>query len=1085
MNSILVIDDQKDNLTSVKAVIETNIPNFTVLTTLSGEKGIEIAKEMQPNTILLDIVMPEMDGYQVCKQLKEDESTKHIPVILISAVRTDSKSRVKGLSCGADAFLSKPIDTDELMAQIKVMLRIKEAEDKLKDALKRASKAEEITHTGSWYLDLATNEVTWTEELYKMFGFDPTFPPPLLSESKKLFTLESWELFSASIANVAVTRVPYEIELETIRKDGSNGWIWVWGEAVTDTNGKIIGLGGATQDITERKKKENTLQLSEEKFRSFVEQASEGIYLFEMKSPIPVNMPVEEQINHVYEGFIAEANDSHAKMYGYSKADDIKGITLAELHGGMNDPDNIKFIKSWIEAGYRINGSESSEFDINRNKVWFSNNVIGYVENGYLLRIWGSQTDITERKLTEEILSDNQAFNETLLNTSPNLVYIYDIVERKNIYSNKGITKILGYTVEEILEMGENILANLIHPDDFKIYLDEIIPSYQTIVDNEFIEHEYRIMHKNGNWRWLSSKESIFKRNEDNTPKQIFGITSDITERKKAEGELKELEYNKRILFDYAPIPIWEEDFSKVKVELDILKEKGIKDHQEYFDDHPKEVERLTSLVEIIAVNEKSNEFYEIDNSTLLKTKLSDWFIEDSFDVFKKELVALANGLTKFETNIKVIAPRGDYKHLFLSLNIPPESHKTLKKVIVSFVDITDLKQAEEDLIHALNKATESDRLKSAFLTTMSHELRTPLNAIIGFSNIIDDTMPVSDIIQFNKTINKSGTHLLSIVEDLFDITLIETGVVNLKEEDKNLHSLLQEVHQIIQYEQQNIGKSHLDLFLRIPPESDNLTVRTDPSKLKQVLLNLLKNALKFTFTGSVNYGFKIDDLESKKRLLFYVEDTGIGIHEDNLDFIFERFRQVEETNTKTFGGAGIGLSISKKLVNVLGGEIWVESTEKKGSAFYFTIPYPEAKNVVSSDESKSKVVKRENTGLKNKTILVVEDDDSSYEFLKIILKGFGVNTIILAKNGEEAVRLCEENSKIDLVLMDINMPVMNGYEATKVIKAFRSDLTIIAQTAYAISGDREKSLEAGCDDYIAKPIKKEELLEKIEKFIK
>jgi len=204
----------------------------------------------------------------------------------------------------------------------------------------------------------------------------------------------------------------------------------------------------------------------------------------------------------------------------------------------------------------------------------------------------------------------------------------------------------------------------------------------------------------------------------------------------------------------------------------------------------------------------------------------------------------------------------------------------------------------------------------------------------------------------------------------------------------------------------------------------------------------------------------------------FYVEDTGIGIPEEKQELIFDIFRQVEDSYTRSYGGTGLGLSISKKLTGLLGGKIWLKSEEGVGSTFYFTIPMEKIEDIDKpvNRETDSKI------SLHGKTILIVEDDESSFEFLQVVLENSGIN-IIWAEDGEVSVKLCKENSNIDLVLMDINIPVMNGYDATREIKKFRPDLPIIAQTAYAIAGDREKSLDAGCDDYISKPIKKEKLL--------
>ena len=263
-------------------------------------------------------------------------------------------------------------------------------------------------------------------------------------------------------------------------------------------------------------------------------------------------------------------------------------------------------------------------------------------------------------------------------------------------------------------------------------------------------------------------------------------------------------------------------------------------------------------------------------------------------------------------------------------------------------------------------------------------------------------------------------------------------------------------------------------------------------------MLNLLKNALKFTNAGNINYGYIIDKDDGKTILKFHVTDTGIGIHEDQQEIIFDIFRQIDDSSTKMYGGTGIGLSIAKKLVEFLGGKIWVESNESKltdgtpankqvkavSTTFYFTIPFEEHEMVNINKKTDTNIELEMYVDGAKQNILIVEDNEQWFEFLEYILTKPGIH-IIRAINGEDSIKLCRENIDIDLILMDINLPIMNGYDATIEIKKFRPDLPVIAQTAYAIKGDREKSFEAGCDDYISKPFKEEALMKMINHHLK
>jgi PAS domain S-box-containing protein len=396
-------------------------------------------------------------------------------------------------------------------------------------------------------------------------------------------------------------------------------------------------------------------------------------------------------------------------------------------------------------------------------------------------------------------------------------------------------------------------------------------------------------------------------------------------------------------------------------------------------------------------------------------------------------------------------------------------------------VDITERRKVQTELIKSKEKAEESDRLKSAFLTNMSHELRTPLNAIIGFSGLMLDSGPDQNTIGYSKIILKSGQHLLSLVEDIFDSTMIETGQTKINYEKTEIVSLLQEVKDIIHGERINEDKTDIELILNIKETENRIFLVTDSRKLKQVLLNLLRNALKFTDQGHIEFGFTEITEAENNIIQFYVKDTGIGIDKKYHDTIFNIFRQIDDTHTRKFGGMGVGLSIAKKIVELLGGKIWVESQEAKGSVFYFTVPeVPLVKE--SENKTDHKELKMGNS-YSGKTILIAEDEQSNFDFLKILFTRMNIR-VLWAKNGLEAVNMCEADSSIDLVLMDIKMPLLNGYEATKLIKAKKPDLPIIAQTAYAMLSDKTEAENAGCDGYLSKPIKIYQINEILDKYL-
>lgn len=382
-------------------------------------------------------------------------------------------------------------------------------------------------------------------------------------------------------------------------------------------------------------------------------------------------------------------------------------------------------------------------------------------------------------------------------------------------------------------------------------------------------------------------------------------------------------------------------------------------------------------------------------------------------------------------------------------------------------------KKAITDLIAAKEKAEENNRLKTAFLNNLSHEIRTPLNAIVGFSEFLNEPgLDPARIHNLTDIICRSSNQLLSIIEDIVNISKIEAGLIEAWERETDVNRIIANV-----YDQLQIKAAQKEIKFRYNSSlhaSESLVV-TDETKLTQVLSNLVDNAIKFTDKGHVEYGCSL----KQGFLKFYVADSGLGIDPKMIEIIFERFHQLETDHAQTKGGMGLGLPISKSFVELLGGEIWVESKPGSGSIFFFTIPWKPF-----SPQHKEKKAPAGHDEIKEKqTILVAEDEENNFELTKVILSMYDVE-ILHAWDGKQAVDYVTGNREIDLVLMDIKMPVMNGYDATRAIKKLRPDLPVIALTAYALPGDREKALSSGCDDYMSKPVSLKEFLSIVKKHL-
>jgi PAS domain S-box-containing protein len=399
-------------------------------------------------------------------------------------------------------------------------------------------------------------------------------------------------------------------------------------------------------------------------------------------------------------------------------------------------------------------------------------------------------------------------------------------------------------------------------------------------------------------------------------------------------------------------------------------------------------------------------------------------------------------------------------------------SNGSTSNYIIIQEDITEKKHLISELIRAKEKAEESDRLKSAFLANMSHEIRTPMNGILGFAGLLEDPGLTGDEQkEYITIIEKSGARMLNIINEIIDISRIESGQIEVVINKVNINEQVKEVFDILKLDADAKG---LKLTFNNSLTDQTALMNTDQEKLYAILINLVKNAIKYTDKGTIEFGYVVGP-----DLTFYVKDTGIGIPPDRQKAVFERFIQADIMDLQARQGAGLGLSIAKAYVEMLGGKIRVESELGKGSVFYFSLPFdvkPDEKKVANSiniTNEEDHMTNHVETDLK---ILIVEDDETSKKYLTTVISKISRN-ILHAFSGDQAVEICLNTPDIDLVLMDIRMPGMNGYDATQKIRQFNKEVIIIAQTAFGLIRDREKSLEAGCNDHLSKPIKRDELL--------
>ena len=464
---------------------------------------------------------------------------------------------------------------------------------------------------------------------------------------------------------------------------------------------------------------------------------------------------------------------------------------------------------------------------------------------------------------------------------------------------------------------------------------------------------------------------------------------------------------------------------------------------------------------------------FSIEKSYLIEKEKR--YFEISFNpIFSKERILgvsiFSRDITKRKTNENLLKK----SHEELELRVIERTTELLDEVKKHIV-------TEQKLLLAKEKAEESDKLKSAFLANMSHEIRTPLNAILGFSDLLlQEDIDADSKKKFVQYIQKSGESLTNLINDIIDISKIEAGQLKIEKENFFAKQFLTEIFESFsESESSPLEDKEIDFRLDIENVED-VNFFTDRLRIRQIIVNFVHNALKFTEKGSVKLGYTIINDNQQAEIEFFVKDTGLGIEKNKIDIIFGRFQKIEENKKKLYRGTGLGLAISKNLSVLLGGKIRVESDFGKGSSFYLKLPYKT--NKIAKKKKEILRLPSLEVNLNGIEILIAEDEMLNFFFLKEIFRNSGA-AIFHAKNGREAITIFKENPTIEIVLMDIKMPVLDGCSAAKELKKMNSSVLIIAQSAYAMTGEKEKILTENCDEYIPKPLNINKLWKILKKY--
>ncbi|MCA1757812.1 MAG: PAS domain S-box protein [Bacteroidales bacterium] len=831
------------------------------------------------------------------------------------------------------------------------------------------------------------------------------------------------EYVRSEIAKATEKNSRFELKYRIKTKRGEIKWVLENGTGVRNKKGEIIQVEGFIQDITDLVNAENELVRAHNRLNVTLKSIGDAVITTDTKAKITfMNAVAEKLTGH-------NSSTSAGKHISYV-------LKLINMKTGKRVENPVERV---LTSGKPVNMSEHTALMAQNGKEYIISDSATPItgSNGNIIGAVLVFRDDTEKYRTaRKIESFSRIFEDSL-----NEIFILDASTRKFLYANKGAVSNLGYSLDELTGMTPTDIAFPLTDEA----LNELI---RPLEEGTVAKNAFELNHRRRNGTHYPVEVHLQKTIFDNRDAYV-AIILDKSEHKETlmslEREQKRLEY----VLEGTNSGIWEWEIESGQLTINdrwaemlgyTMDELQPVTYDTWLKlTHPEDLQIASDLLE--KHFRKEIDYYECD--TRMKHKNGKW------------IWVLDRGM---------VAERGpDGKPLLMA-----GTHQ----------DITDRKLAEEALKRALEKSKEADRLKSTFLATMSHELRTPLNAIIGFADLIEHDTPAAEAESFARVISSSGKHLLRLVQEIFDITIMEAGELKLFESGFSLNEFMNELFRVMLQEKSSMGRDRTNFRLVLPEESESFSLHTDKNRLRQILINLVKNAFKFTDPGTVELGYSVD--RSADLIEFFVRDTGIGIPDEKKEIIFDAFRQADESLSRSHGGVGLGLAIAKNLTTLLGGSIHVASEKGEGSTFSFRLPA--AAIGMESDSAENKQHAPAVT-YKGNTILIAEDAESSYRLLNVILSKAGANTL-WAKNGREAVDICLSDKKIDLVLMDINMPEMNGLEAAALIKAEKPELPIIAQTAYASYNDRERSQQSGCDDYIEKPIRRPLLFSKLNKFL-
>ncbi|HSI76026.1 MAG TPA: PAS domain S-box protein [Lunatimonas sp.] len=878
-----------------------------------------------------------------------------------------------------------------------------------------------LAKLGAWEINIENENASWSDLTRGIFDVGPEFLPTLIGTVSFFKEGSHRKQFQEAIENAITNGKEFRLELILITSQNRESWVRINGQSEMN-NGTCVRLFGSIQDINEAKVNSEALIKERKLLRTIIDN-------------IPINIFTK---NSAFQKTLV--NKAELDYLGIQNEELALGKTDFEFYHGDTAELTREEDRLILEKGEKIINKEVIQIKKDGTKRYCLISKLPLTnEHGDVEGLVGISNDITARKEAEIALSDKTKRLDYIIKGTNAGTWEWNVQTGERRF-NYRMAEMMGYTLEEIREVDRKTWESFCHPED--LVTSNLLLLQHFAGKSDFYQTQMRLKHKNGHWVWVMDRGKVASWSGDGKPLRMFGTCQDISYNKNLENEIKANFEKFKQLFDLSPVGIALNDFESGKfleVNTAFAAPTG----------YTKEELRSLSSNDITPAEELQKE----------EKNLADLIAKNKHDLFEKNFIR-KDGST--------------FPALVRGIRFLNEDQQWVMLSVIQ--DISEQKRHQTQLQEAKESAERANMAKSEFLANMSHEIRTPLNGVIGFTDLLMQT-PLSDTqLQYMKTVHQSGHALLDLINDILDFSKIEAGKMDLSVERSDLFLLGEQVADITKYQAHS---KQLELLVDISTTLPRY-LYVDDVRLRQVLVNLLTNAIKFTSKGEVllQVSEKEDLGEGKKVYRFAVKDTGIGIAKDKQEKIFEAFSQEDASTTRKFGGTGLGLTISNKLLALMGSQLQIESRLGIGSIFYFDLE-------VSAEEGERQVW----NGISSIShVLVVDDNETNRHLLRELLTDKGIR-VSEAENGFDAIQLLEHESDVDVILMDLRMPYLSGLETAEKIRKLDTPLAsdtpiILLSSAGDERQDPDLMARLNIGQKLAKPIKADQIFEAFRKIL-